>query len=111
MIDFEGWIGSVFFAEARSTDWGRLRENRGTFEFSYNQTEWSISSSGWQRQVFALFDYFVFRDDSKFVYTLSGRESKELREISDDERIGILRNQLQEAQIIAEDADQRYDEV
>ena len=45
------------------------------------------------------------------MYTLSGRESKELREISDDERIGILRNQLQEAQIIAEDADKRYDEV
>lgn len=35
----------------------------------------------------------------------------ESRSISDDERIAALEKQLAEAQIIAEDADRRYDEV
>jgi hypothetical protein len=35
----------------------------------------------------------------------------EARGLSDDERIATLEKQLAEAQIIAEDADRRYDEV
>ena len=35
----------------------------------------------------------------------------EARSLSDDERIATLEKQLAEAQIIAEDADRRYDEV
>ena len=40
-----------------------------------------------------------------------GRKSLEARSLSDDERIATLEKQLAEAQIIAEDADRRYDEV
>lgn len=47
-------------------------------------------------------------------YSLSinrGRKSLEARSLADDERIATLEKQLAEAQIIAEDADRRYDEV
>jgi hypothetical protein len=40
-----------------------------------------------------------------------GRKSLEARSFSDEERIATLEKQLNEAQIIAEDADRRYDEV
>ena len=40
-----------------------------------------------------------------------GRKSLEARSLADDERIAALEKQLAEAQIIAEDADRRYDEV
>ena len=43
--------------------------------------------------------------------TKRGRKSLEARNIVDDERIALLEKQLAEAQIIAEDADRRYDEV
>lgn len=39
------------------------------------------------------------------------RKSLEARSFTDEERIATLEKQLNEAQIIAEDADRRYDEV
>ena len=39
------------------------------------------------------------------------RKSLEARSFIDEERIATLEKQLAEAQIIAEDADRRYDEV
>ena len=39
------------------------------------------------------------------------RKSLEARSLTDEDRIAQLEKQLAEAQIIAEDADRRYDEV
>lgn len=39
------------------------------------------------------------------------RKTLEARSLADDERIATLEKQLAEAQLIAEDADRRYDEV
>ena len=67
--------------------------------------------------IFALVSVIYSKSSSFWIKTHSltcvhrGRKSLEARGLSDDERIQTLEKQLAEAQIIAEDADRRYDEV
>lgn len=42
---------------------------------------------------------------------ISGRKVMENRSLQDEERVVILETQLKEAQLLAEEADRKYDEV